>query len=79
MEYSGIWAIPFHSAEEFFRKHTEEKENFFQYKNCTVILEKLPEKGILKIPQTKIFISGNDEDTKEIHKKLFLNFLSAGG
>lgn len=79
MEYSGVWAIPFHSAEEFFRKHAEEKEHFFQYKNCIIRVEKLPEKGILNIPQTKVSMQGREEDTKEIHKKFFLNFLSAGG
>lgn len=79
MSYSGIWAVSFHSAEKFFKQNTEQKEKNFQYKNCTVTLEKLPEKGILKIPQTKVTISGDDRDTKEIHEKFLLNFLSAGG
>lgn len=79
MNYSGIWAVPFYAAEEFFFQHTAKKQNFFQYKNCLITLEKLPEKGILKIPQTQIVIYGDEKDTKEIYEKFFLNFLSAGG
>lgn len=81
MEYKEIWAVPILQIERFFKENPAvqcDGTNYF-YKNCIITIEKLPEKGILKIPQTRIVMSGQEEDTKEIHEKFFLNFLSAGG
>lgn len=81
MEYNEIWAVSTGQAEEFFQQNPAvqyDGSNYF-YKNCIITIEKLPEREILKIPQTRIVMSGQDSDTEEIHKKFFLHFLSAGG
>ncbi len=81
MEYNEIWAVPVSQLEKFFKQNpavTHNGSNYL-YKNCLISIEKLPEKGILKIPQTQIIMSGEEKETKEIHEQFFLNFLSAGG
>lgn len=81
MEYNEIWAVPIQKIEDFFKQNHVAADNGsnYCYKNCLIRIEKLPEKGILKIPQTRVMMSGHDEETKEIHEQFFLNFLSAGG
>lgn len=81
MEYNEIWAVPIQKIEDFFKQNpavTYDGSNY-SYKNCLITIERLPEKGILEIPQTQIIMSGQEHETKEIHDKFFLNFLSAGG
>lgn len=85
MEYNEVWAVPVLHAEEFFRQNSavqrgeQDNRSKYLYKNCLITIEKLPGKGILNIPQTRVVMSGQDNDTGEIHEKFFLNFLSAGG
>lgn len=81
MKYNEIWAVPIQKTEDFFKQNPAivyDGSKYF-YKNCLITIEKLPEKGILKIPQTQIIMSGEEKETKEIHEQFFLNFLSAGG
>ncbi len=81
MEYNEIWAVSVPHLEKFFKQNpaiTYNASKYF-YKKCVITIEKLPEQGILKIPQTRVIMSGKDDETKEIHEKFFLHFLSAGG
>lgn len=81
MEYKEIWAVPLLQIERFFKENPAiqyDGSKYF-YKSCSITIKKLPEKGMLKIPQTQVVMSGEDNDTEEIHEKFFLNFLSAGG
>lgn len=85
MAYNEIRAVPVYRIEEFFQKENNmiSKNSVhgtaYFFKNCQITLEELPAKEILKIPRTKVVMQGDDNDTKEIHEKFFLNFLSAGG
>lgn len=81
MEYNEIWAVPIQHIEKFFKQNPmiQNDGSKYIYKNCIITVEKLPEKGILKIPQTRVKMTGKDNETKEIHELFFYNFLSAGG
>ncbi len=85
MIYNEIWAVPVYRIEEFFQKENNMTSKnsvhgtAYFFKNCQITLEELPANEMLKIPRTKVVMQGDDKDTKEIHEKFFLNFLSAGG
>lgn len=80
MEYNEIWGIPANYVHDFLRRETTQlAENQYKYKECLISLTVLPPKGLLRIPQTQVVFKGSCEHTEEIHKKFFLNFLSAGG
>ena len=80
MEYDEIWAISIPQIENFFKQNPciRYDGSKYWYKNCAIKIEKLAEKGILQIPQTRVVMLGQDNDTNEIHEKFFLIFLSAG-
>ena len=56
-------------------------EEDFQYHSCRISL--IPVQGNLmgKWPHTRtiLHIEGSDTDVQEIHRRIFLQFLSAGG
>ena len=77
------WAISSERIREFFRSQrdvTESKSIFF-YKNCRITLTPLPpsQTGIFAISRTQILMDGPETEVREIHKRFFLRFLSAGG
>ena len=53
----------------------------YVYKTCEIILERLPDRrlGSLVFPQSRVEISGTEEDVKKVDRKLILQFASAGG
>lgn len=79
-EYQGIWAVPLKHIQDFFEKEQIPFDGTdYVYGKCTITLLVLEPKGILRIPQIKVIMKGEEKDTEEIHQKFFFNFLSAGG
>ena len=81
MEYKGIWAVSIKEIQKFFDKQEDIIYNGtnYTYKTCQIVIEKLEPKPFLNIPQTQIFMCGEEKDTQEIYQKFFFHFLSAGG
>ena len=76
------WAISTERIREFFRSQRDvtESEGIFFYKSCRITLTPLPpQTGIFAVSRTEILMDGPDEEVREIHKRFFLRFLSAGG
>ena len=84
MRVEETWAIAFERIEAFFLAQKDVESHgpgTFAYKNSQVRLTELAPRtvGPLQVPQTRVAISGADEDAEAIHRKFFLRFVSAGG
>ena len=53
----------------------------FVFRDCQILLTALSHNALGKwpIPRTRVVITGSEDDAREIHRRLFLRFLSAGG
>ena len=53
----------------------------FVFRDCRIVLTALSHNvmGKWPIPRTRVVITGSEDDAREIHRRLFLRFLSAGG
>ena len=82
MNYNEIWGIAFSRISKYFSTQ-EDVESFgprsFKFKDAVIELEELPDKalGSMRVCQTRVTISG--EDAEEIHRRFYLQFLSAVG
>ena len=83
MTFDENWAIAPSRITAFFRQQPDvaETPDGFRFGDCRIVLEPLPSSGngIWDIPRTRVWMEGPEEDTKEIHSRFFLRFLSAGG
>ena len=76
------WAVETSRIREFLRYQEDvtESEGIFLYKNCRIILTPLPSQtGIFTVSRTEVQMDGPEEEVREIHRRFFLRFLSAGG
>lgn len=83
MNYCEVWGIAAHRIDEFFSKQSELEELselHYRYKSADIIIEKLPDRqfSIVSLPRTQVSITGA-EDADEIHRRFYMQFLSAGG
>lgn len=53
----------------------------FVFRDCRILLTALSHNALGKwpIPRTRVVITGSEDDAREIQRRLFLRFLSAGG
>ena len=53
----------------------------FVFRDCRILLTALSHNALGKwpIPRTRVVIIGSEDDAREIQRRLFLRFLSAGG
>lgn len=53
----------------------------FVFRDCRILLTALPHNALGKwpMPRTRVVITGSEDNAREIHRRLFLRFLSAGG
>lgn len=83
MHQEEIWAVPLDRITGFFLRQAETVPagDWLYWKDCIVILQTLPPRpmGPWPIPQTRVIIHGPDEQAKELYRRFFLTFVSAGG
>ena len=77
------WAVPHGRAAEFFQQQPDLKphEQGFQGPSCTITLTPIipDSQSIWAMPRTLLRIEGPEQDVKELYRRFFLRFLSAGG
>lgn len=83
MDYSEVWGIAANRIDKFFSAQSDvEKlsELHYKYRAADVLIEKLPDRqfSIVSLPRTQVTITGG-EDADEIHRRFYMQFLSAGG
>lgn len=84
MEYRENWAISFERVSQYFAGQADVKQvrpGHFCFDDVRIALTRLPD-GLLAggaLPRTEVHITGPDAAAKEIHRRFFLRFLSAGG
>ena len=83
MQICETWSIADERIRVFFlsQKDVIQKENNrFSYGQCEVSLTPLPlrQVGRFRFPQTQVEFIGPEGDTETIHRRFFLQFISAG-
>ena len=83
MRYDENWAVEISRISAFFLQQPDvvQTENGFRFGDCRITLESLPPSGVgcFAAPRTQVRMEGPEEETKQIHSRFFLRFLSAGG
>lgn len=84
MRKQEIWAIRRERIERFFQSQSDVRQNddgVFSFGQCEIRVTEMPERqtGRLRFPQTLMEFEGPEADTKEIHHRFVLQFISAGG
>lgn len=83
MHYNENWAIDTKRVHTFFdaQPDVQRTANGYRYKNCLITVTALPsnKQSIFSLPRTHLIIQGPEEEADAIHRRFFLNFLSAGG
>ncbi len=84
MQICETWSITAERIRAFFLTQNDilqNEDNCFSCGQCEIVLTPLPlrEMGRFHFPQTKVEFSGPDEDTKAIHRRFVMQFISAGG
>ena len=77
------WGIPLPRAQAFFRAQADIREDAagFSCGQCRVTLTAVPPdpSDILPLSRTLLRIEGEETASREIRRRFFLQFLSAGG
>lgn len=77
------WAIPAERVRQFFSQQPDvvRAGEGFAYRDCRILLTPLRGQplGQWELPRTHIQIEGGGEAVREIYRRFFLRFLSAGG
>ena len=84
MKKEEVWSVSIDRVREFFRAQpdvTAENGDFYTFQAVQITLKALePAKnGIFSASRTRIVMEGPEEEVKAIHRRFFLQFLSAGG
>ena len=84
MRKEEIWSVPIVRIRAFFRAQPDvalDAEDRWSFRSCRILLEELPSQGegMWASPRTRICMEGREEDVLPIHRRFFLQFLSAGG
>jgi len=83
MQIRETWSITAERIRAFFLSQNDVLEiegDRFSYGQCEVCLTPLPlrQVGRFRFPQTQVEFVGPEGDTKTIHKRFVLQFISAG-
>lgn len=83
MDYHEIWGIEARRIDEFFSAQSDVvklSEFHYKFRSADVLIEKLSDRhfSIVSLPRTQVTITGA-EDADEIHRRFYMQFLSAGG
>ena len=77
------WGISEARMAEFLSRQPDvtPAQDGFVFLDCRILLTALSHNALGKwpIPRTRVVITGSEDDAREIHRRLFLRFLSAGG
>lgn len=77
------WGISIERMADFLSGQPEilRVQDGFVFRDCRILLTALSHNALGKwpIPRTRVVITGSEDDAREIHRRLFLRFLSAGG
>ncbi len=77
------WGIPLERIQYFFTSQTDvdSRETGFSFRSCQITLTALEpgQMGAIPIPRTCLRIEGPEAEVQIIHRRFFLQFLSAGG
>ena len=77
------WGISIERMVDFLSGQPEilRVQDGFVFRDCRILLTALSHNALGKwpIPRTRVVITGSEDDAREIHRRLFLRFLSAGG
>ena len=77
------WVISEARMAEFLSRQPDvtPAQDGFVFRDCRILLTALSHNALGKwpIPRTRVVITGREDDAREIHRRLFLRFLSAGG
>ena len=84
MQIREAWSISDERIRAFFLSQDDvrhEGGDRFSCGLCEIVLTTLPlrQVGRFRFPQTQVEFSGPDEETKAIHRRFVLQFISAGG
>ncbi len=84
MIYKEEWAVDITRLERFFLSFENAvlmDNGIINCENCIVRLEALPPRpfGPLKLPRTRLEISGGAESASRLYRAFFIHFISAGG
>ncbi len=84
MDISELWTVSTDEIRDFIRslpKTEERSSGTFVYSDCTIRLREAEDHyiGNMRLPRTRVELSGNEEDVKEFYKYFVLRFMSAGG
>ncbi len=84
MEYNEIWAVDMARMERFFLSLEGAEAaagGVIRCGKCDVRLTPLSGHpvGPLEVPRTRVEISGEDEEARDLYRRFFLRFISAGG
>ena len=82
MRIEENWAVPAHRIDAFFRQQPDVSpaENGFRFGDCQITLTPLPmTEGFFAVHRTLVVMEGAEEPLRQIYRRFFLQFLSAGG
>ena len=84
MRYEETWAVETARIENYLLKREGAETaggGIYRCKSCMVKLMPLPPRtlGPVEIPRTRVEISGKAEEAEALHRRFFLQFISAGG
>ena len=82
MRINENWAVSTARIEAFFNEQPDVSccDGVYKFGDCTITL--MPDMGnigAITVSRTQVCFEGPDEQVKDIYKRFFLRFLSAGG
>ena len=83
MNYDEIWGIEVSRVRDFFEQQSDVSyvsEDKFAFRGARISIEALEDRhlGSLHFARTHIKITGG-ADSEEIHRRIYIRFMSAGG
>ena len=84
MRKEEIWSVPIRRVRDFWGAQPDvltEADDRWKFRSCRILLEELPSRGagMWAAPRVRICMEGEESDVLHIHRRFFLQFLSAGG
>ena len=77
------WGVAAGRIAAFFRSQPDvaAEDGGFRFASCRVTLTPQPDRAVgpWTMPRTRVRMEGREEDVRTIHRRFFLQFLSAGG
>ena len=77
------WAVALDRIAAFFHEQpdVQAEGDSFRYRSCVISIGAVAGQAMGKwaLPRTRLIFEGGEQDVKELHRRFFLRFLSAGG